>query len=584
LFIKNGNNYTCNLTFAKIEEIYAGTGDTKASMPQLIYSGNDTRSIYCNVEQENEDAFSFDFNIGAIGITNTGYKEKHIVLIMESDNSISFNREYTLEYQENMIACKFTWNSRQNKYECDKTYAQIKDIYYTNRTFKTALPFLIKQNYEKSFCCGVDTTTEDNHLVFVFTFCTVPTLNYNLGDLRYFRLFYKQDGTITYNDITVELQLKLNSNYFQNGVEITGSQKIQLTDEVRNSIATSLMIGASNGSIASFDDGGNDMPLKSCIVDIEPVQSGSGDPSPSNVRPISGWTECNLKNFVINLWNEEWENGYYDASGNPQPNANTIRSKNFIQVMPNMVIRPINGTDNNGRFNFYDKDKNWIGTTTGYNYNLTIPSNCYYMLISTGTAYGNTYKNDISINYPSTDTSYHAYTGQNYNIQFPSEAGTVYGGTLDVTNGVLTVNYAYIDMGSCNWTKMTNANGDYFRSSNTSSLNAHVNAQVYCSQYISKTIWLIRNINIDKAVACEGIYIECRDSSYTDADTFKTAMNGVQLVYELATPQTYNLTPTEVKTLLGINNIFADCGDADVEYVRDATSIINYILSKIENI
>jgi hypothetical protein len=38
-------------------------------------------------------------------------------------------------------------------------------------------------------------------------------------------------------------------------------------------------------------------------------------------------------------------------------------------------------------------------------------------------------------------------------------------------------------------------------------------------------------------------------------------MSGVQLVYELATPTTVQLTPTEVRTLLNNNNIFADTGN-----------------------
>lgn len=35
-------------------------------------------------------------------------------------------------------------------------------------------------------------------------------------------------------------------------------------------------------------------PLLSLSVDIEPVQSGSGDPSPTNVRPITGWTAATV--------------------------------------------------------------------------------------------------------------------------------------------------------------------------------------------------------------------------------------------------------------------------------------------------
>ena len=50
---------------------------------------------------------------------------------------------------------------------------------------------------------------------------------------------------------------------------------------------------------------------------------------------------------------------------------------------------------------------------------------------------------------------------------------------------------------------------------------------------------------------------------------FKSAMSGVQLCYELATPQTYQLTPTEVTTLLGDNTIWADTGDTTAEYRAD---------------
>lgn len=43
-----------------------------------------------------------------------------------------------------------------------------------------------------------------------------------------------------------------------------------------------------NVPIASFDDG-TASAVKQIVVGIEPVQSGSGDPAPDNVRPITGW-------------------------------------------------------------------------------------------------------------------------------------------------------------------------------------------------------------------------------------------------------------------------------------------------------
>jgi hypothetical protein len=52
--------------------------------------------------------------------------------------------------------------------------------------------------------------------------------------------------------------------------------------------------------------------------------------------------------------------------------------------------------------------------------------------------------------------------------------------------------------------------------------------------------------------------------NYTDVttiDDFKTAMQGVDFIYELATPITVQLTPTQVEQLLGANNVWADTGD-----------------------
>lgn len=60
------------------------------------------------------------------------------------------------------------------------------------------------------------------------------------------------------------------------------------------SIQNQLVISKSvSGSAVSFTDGAN-APLLFCQADIVAVQNGSGDPSPTNPRPISGFTGCNV--------------------------------------------------------------------------------------------------------------------------------------------------------------------------------------------------------------------------------------------------------------------------------------------------
>ena len=50
------------------------------------------------------------------------------------------------------------------------------------------------------------------------------------------------------------------------------------------------------------------------------------------------------------------------------------------------------------------------------------------------------------------------------------------------------------------------------------------------------------------------------------------------LAYPLATPEVYQVDPEIVKTLLGVNNIYADTGDVEVTYRAD---IDLYIAKKI---
>lgn len=64
------------------------------------------------------------------------------------------------------------------------------------------------------------------------------------------------------------------------------------------------------------------------------------------------------------------------------------------------------------------------------------------------------------------------------------------------------------------------------------------------------------------------------DPSFPDAATFKSAMDGVQLVYELATSITIQLTPNQVNSLLGVNNIWADSGDTEAVYRADTKLFI----------
>lgn len=210
--------------------------------------------------------------------------------------------------------------------------------------------------------------------------------------------------------------------------------------------------GSASGEIASFvtDSVNNVSSLK---VNMEPIQEGSGTPSPTNVRPISGWDNVSV------------------------------------------VVSPTQSAED-----------------------------------------GTTYTTDLN--------------------------QTVYGGTLDLVTGVLTVDRAMVDLGTATWYYVSAQDCFY-----TYKVREYTkqSPNLVCSNYPYVGIYADL---VDKS--CGYIYgnaICIRDSSFNqDASAFKTAVNGVQLVYELATPQTYQLTPHQIQTLVGQNNVWSDAGNVEITF------------------
>lgn len=333
------------------------------------------------------------------------------------------------------------------------------------------------------------------------------------------------------------------------------------------------IITSSSGSIASFPDGAP-APVIGLTADINAVQSGSGDPSPVNIRPISGWNAVNVVACGINIWDENWELGGYNTSGNPTTSSTAIRSasNDYIPILPSTTYYA-KTSGQNLHYCQYTEDKTFISRTSVNNATFTTDANARYIRFNMATAYGTTYNNDISINYPSTDTDYHAYTGTTTTISLGS---TIYGGTLDVTNGVLTVTHGYVDLGSLTWAYNGNAfdNMREFAVVLTGKANGILN--MMCSTLTVKSASGASGYQCIRGRAANAtISVVWDDMTIAN---FTTAMSGVQLVYELATPQTITLTPTEVTTLLGDNNIWADSGNVSVTYIADTKLYIDKLI------
>lgn len=152
---------------------------------------------------------------------------------------------------------------------------------------------------------------------------------------------------------------------------------------------------------------------------------------------------------------------------------------------------------------------------------------------------------------------------------------TVYGGTLDVVSGVLTVTHGYLNCnGSENWQADSSR---YTIGVSGSYREGYTRIPVTSNEGAFGTGSSVGTIFLSNT---QLYYYP--PTSVTSLADFKTwlASNNLQVVYPLATPQTYQLPPTEIQTLLGENNVWADSGDVSVVYVRDLNIAINNLIGE----
>lgn len=350
-----------------------------------------------------------------------------------------------------------------------------------------------------------------------------------------------------------------------------------------------------SGKVIYIEDGA---PLyaKRASVFIEPFQSGSGDPSPSNVRAISGWDGANIKVCGNNIFDPTQipDNARQSCTVNGNKFVLTVLSDgtyksstfeiegNFEGYTLHLSGTVQNSGNNDGRISirFYrgsseisSSNRLEISAQTGFSVK-QVPQGttklsivCYSTFLNSATTGDKSTFTDVVLSLK--NELYTPFVSYDYNITFPNEAGTVYGGVLDVTTGLLTVNRKAVDLGSLNYTR-TSGGGIYVYTTTGMSDKAkgvtNIIADVLLTTNITSWGEIKPNNSICGSVSSTTVVIRADD--YTNSSDLKTFLNGHIVVYELATPLIYQLNPTNILMLNGINTIFADCGSMEIEYYR----------------
>lgn len=342
-----------------------------------------------------------------------------------------------------------------------------------------------------------------------------------------------------------------------------------------------------SGAIVTIEDGADDVPVKSMTVQINPVQAGSGDPSPSNVRAISGCTQANIVRTGQNLF----ENGHFTRGLKPATigtaidaitTSNRYAYSQRIPVDQDLMVIVQSRDANVGNNMMFRGYKNGVLTWSPTNasisdlasHSVSVPSSIVdtlvlnYGTVNSQTVAPATFPGTI---YVGTGTEYVAYNGTTYPITFPTEAGTVYGGSLTVREdgtGTLTVDRGYV---TADATYLHRENDNLYTARNVPNISYTGSSStigLLCNKFKLGT----GNIADNRFYQYHDmLYFRCATACASVAD-FITAYGDVNAVYPLANPVTYTFTAPQVRTLLGLNNIWADTGSIEsLTYHADPT-------------
>ena len=336
--------------------------------------------------------------------------------------------------------------------------------------------------------------------------------------------------------------------------------------------------------IVTFNDG-TALPMPSLKTTIVPIQSGSGDPSPSNVRPISGWSGANVSVCGKNLFdkstliaNKAYTNNYEYL---PVTGISTV----FVPVIVGTTIT-ISGMKNWGvaYINcFVDGYQgNYISTvgsrtSSGGIANpvtVTVPNNAVYlaMAVYTGSSDYEQFqdKDTIQVEVGNQATTYEPYNpnSHTYTIPFTDAQGNpieVYGGECDVVNGVLKVNYKIVNAKNLVWTYFSSTNACYApcldADATITSEYPTGKRPIYCNIAEDNETSAMQENQVQWGGATNNKNLNIKNIYTTSLADWQNyiAENDVMIAYAIE-PIIIQLNPTSIKSLEGTNNVWGDCG------------------------
>lgn len=312
-------------------------------------------------------------------------------------------------------------------------------------------------------------------------------------------------------------------------------------------------------------------PLK-IEADLEPIQSGTGDPSPENVRPISGHTGAVLDVTGKNIFdkNMTFTKSYYIAADGSETFNASYMFSDYIPVKPSTNYIFSGTIVSNQMYNavaFYDTEKNFLSrflpNGSGIPAAFATPNNCGFIRFNASNNYS---LDDVQLEQGTVASSYEPF-GTTVTVNFGS---TVYGGKLTVNeDGTGTVVSEWAKMGDLSTVGATTDTLNGLPC--VSVVNNNLKNSDNKKNVMSSAFKFLGNAASDAAVGGmvnrTASYYNlgfCSPNNFTTVAEFRSwvSANDIDVVYKLLEPITISLSPGQVNALLGNNTVWVDDSDS----------------------
>jgi hypothetical protein len=313
----------------------------------------------------------------------------------------------------------------------------------------------------------------------------------------------------------------------------------------------------------------------------EPMQEGSGTPSPENIRPIKGRDSVMVErcgeNLLKNKGNQTirgitWsfdDEGFLTINGSIKDNisdyfffGSTIDNPEAFTAIEDMILSS-NYITNNGNNIFGVRTNNGMLGNLGKKEKILIPSGTkvygvFMRVLNATVDYSGIY---AQLEFGSIQTAYKPYRGDTLALTLPS---TIYGGEVDAVSGEGIKNWERLVFdGTEAWKYDTRGFFTYSLPQKAKSA-----AELLCDRYTGKYVSTAEALYVENKIFVVGTSV-CGHTTVSEWNAYLAAQYAagtpVQICYQLAEPVPFTATGAQpIPALAGVNTMLTDADSVTV--------------------